>query len=119
MASLNKVMLIGNLGKDPEIRYTQQTGTSVCNFSVATTDKWTDKQGERHEKTEWHDCHVFDRTADLMMEYCKAGTLVYIEGSLQTRDWEDPISHEKKYRTEVKAKHVSWLHNTKQLEDHE
>ena len=84
MASLNKVMLIGNLGRDPEIRYTQG-GDSVCNFSVATTDKWKTKSGDPMEKTEWHDCVGFGKTADLMMEYSQAGTMVYIDGALQNQ----------------------------------
>jgi len=119
MPSLNKVMLIGNLGRDPEIRYTEGSGDSVCNFSVATTDKWTNKNGDAQERTEWHDCVVFGKTADLMMEYTKAGTLLYVEGALQTRSWEDRETGEKKYKTEIKAFKVNWLHNVKRMEDHE
>ena len=118
MPSLNKVMLIGNLGQDPEIGYTQ-SGDAVCNFSVATTDKWTSKSGDPQERTEWHKCKVFGRTADLMMEYCKAGTLLYVEGALETRSWEDQETGEKKYKTEIKAFKVNWLHNVKRMEDHE
>jgi single-strand DNA-binding protein len=117
MASLNKVMLIGNLGKDPEINYTQ-SGEPVMNFSVATTDKWTSKSGDPMEKTEWHDCVIFGRTADLMMEYCKVGTMLYVEGALQHRSWEDTEGN-KKYKTEVKCFKVNWLHNTKRMEDHQ
>ena len=118
MPSLNKVMLIGNLGRDPETNNTQG-GDSVCNFSVATTDKWTNKNGDAQERTEWHDCVVFGKTADLMMEYCKAGTLLYVEGALQTRSYEDRETGEKKYKTEIKAFKVNWLHNVKRMEDHE
>ena len=118
MPSLNKVMLIGNLGQDPEINYTQG-GDAVCNFTIATTDKWTNKNGDPQERTEWHDCAIFGRTADLMMEYTKVGTLLYVEGAIQTRSWDDPKSGEKKYRTEIKAFKVNWLHNTKRMEDHE
>ena len=100
MPSLNKVMLIGNLGQDPEIGYTQ-SGDAVCNFTLATTDKWTSKSGDPQERTEWHKCKVFGRTADLMMEYCKAGTLLYVEGALETRSWEDQESGEKKSRWEL------------------
>ena len=89
MGSLNKVMLIGNLGRDPEIRYTQ-AGSAVANFSLATTDRWTDRQGQRQERTEWHDIVAFDRLADLAQNYLKKGKSVYIEGRLQTRSWEDP-----------------------------
>ena len=88
MGSLNKVMLIGNLGRDPEIRYTQ-AGSAVANFSLATTDRWTDRQGQRQERTEWHDIVAFDRLADLAQNYLKKGKSVYIEGRLQTRSWED------------------------------
>ena len=118
MASLNKVMLIGNLGKDPEINYTQ-SGEPVMNFSVATTDKWTSKSGDPMEKTEWHDCFIFGRTADLMMEYCKAGTLLYVEGSLQKGK---PYTNKEGLeiqKTEVKCFKVNWLHNTKRMEDHQ
>ena len=111
-------MLIGNLGQDPEINYTQG-GDAVCNFTIATTDKWTNKNGDAQERTESHDCANLGRTADLMMEYTKVGTLLYVEGAIQTRSWDDPNSGEKKYRTEIKAFKVNWLHNTKRMEDHE
>lgn len=107
MGSLNKVMLIGNLGKDPEIRYTQ-AGSAVANFSLATTDRWTDKQGNRQEKTEWHDIVAFDRLADLAQNYLKKGRSVYIEGRLQTRSWEDQQG-QKRYRTEVVATGFQFL----------
>ena len=118
MASLNKVMLIGNLGRDPEIRYTEGSGDPVCNFSVATTDKWKSKSGDPMEKTEWHDCVVFGRTADLMMEYCQAGTMVYVEGALQTRSWDDAEGN-KKYKTEIKVFKINWLSKTKSFEENE
>tara|TARA_B110001454_G_C12660905_1_gene409459 strand:+ start:257 stop:760 length:504 start_codon:yes stop_codon:yes gene_type:complete len=107
MGSLNKVMLIGNLGKDPEIRYTQ-AGSAVANFSLATTDRWTDKQGNRQEKTEWHDIVVFDRLADLAQNYLNKGKSIYVEGRLQTRSWEDQQG-QKRYRTEVVANVIQFL----------
>ena len=107
MGSLNKVMLIGNLGKDPEIRYTQ-AGSAVVNFSLATTDRWTDKQGNRQEKTEWHDIVAFDRLADLAQNYLKKGKSIYVEGRLQTRSWEDQQG-QKRYRTEVVANVFQFL----------
>ena len=88
MGSLNKVMLIGNLGRDPEIRYTN-SGSSVANYSIATTDRWTDRQGQKQERTEWHDIVAFDRLADLSQNYLRKGSNVFIEGRLQTRSWED------------------------------
>ena len=107
MGSLNKVMLIGNLGRDPEIRYTQ-AGSAVANFSLATTDRWTDRQGQRQERTEWHDIVAFDRLADLAQNYLKKGKSVFIEGRLQTRSWEDPQG-QKRYRTEVVANGMQFL----------
>ena len=107
MGSLNKVMLIGNLGKDPEIRYTQ-AGSAVANFPLATTDRWTDRQGQRQERTEWHDIVAFDRLADLAQSYLKKGRSVYIEGRLQTRSWEDQQG-QKRYRTEVVANSMQFL----------
>ena len=88
MASLNKVMLIGNLGRDPEIRYTQQ-GLAMVTFSVATTEYWTDKNtGDRQEKTEWHRIVAFGKQAETLEKYLSKGSAVFIEGRLQTRSWE-------------------------------
>ena len=115
MGSLNKVMLIGNLGRDPEIRYTQ-AGSAVANFSIATTDRWTDRQGQRQERTEWHDIVVFDRLADLAQNYLKKGKSVFIEGRLQTRSWEDPQG-QKRYRTEVVANGMQFLDTRPQGEE--
>src|SRR5215475_12430148 len=99
--SVNKVILIGNLGRDPEIRTTQD-GTKVCNLSVATSENWRDKNsGERREKTEWHRVVVFnDRLVDVIERYLKKGAKVYLEGALQTRKWTDQSGAEK-YTTEV------------------
>jgi single-strand DNA-binding protein len=99
--SVNKVILVGNLGKDPEIR-TSQSGQKIANFSIATSESWNDKMsGERKERTEWHRIVVFnERIADVVEKYVKKGRKVYVEGSLQTRKWTDQSGQEK-YTTEV------------------
>ncbi len=99
--SVNKVILVGNLGKDPEVR-TAQDGTKIVNFSIATSETWNDRaSGERKEKTEWHRVVVFnDRIADVVEKYVRKGSKVYIEGALQTRKWTDQSGQEK-YTTEV------------------
>jgi single-strand DNA-binding protein len=99
--SLNKVMLIGNLGRDPEVRYLS-SGKPVANFSIATTDTWKDKDGKQAEKTEWHKIVVFGKLAEICSEYLSKGKQVYIEGKLQTREWQDQ-SGQKRYTTEVVA----------------
>jgi single-strand DNA-binding protein len=88
MASLNKVILIGNLGKDPEIRYTQ-AGEPIANFSLATSERWTDKSGQKQEKTEWHRVEVFGKTAQIVRDYCSKGKQVYLEGSIKYDEWTD------------------------------
>ncbi len=99
--SVNKVILVGNLGKDPEVR-NAQNGTKIVNFTLATSESWNDKgSGERREKTEWHRVVVFnERIADVVERYCRKGKKVYVEGSLQTRKWTDQSGQEK-YTTEV------------------
>ena len=104
---LNKVMLIGRLGRDPEIRYTQ-SGNAVASFSIATSEFWRDKQGQRQERTEWHDIVAWDRLADQAQSFLRKGSMVYIEGKLQTRNWEDQQG-QKKYRTEVVANQMRFL----------
>lgn len=99
MASVNKVILIGNLGRDPETRYTTG-GDAVTNLRIATTETWKDKSGEKQEKTEWHTVVLFGRQAEIAGEYLKKGRPVYIEGRLQTRKWTDKEGVEK-YSTEV------------------
>ena len=111
---LNKVMLIGRLGRDPEIRYTQ-SGNAVASFSIATSEYWRDKQGQRQEKTEWHDIVAWDRLADQAQSYLKKGSMVYIEGKLQTRSWDDQQG-QKKYRTEVVANQVRFLDSRESTE---
>ncbi|MFH1076808.1 MAG: single-stranded DNA-binding protein [Pseudomonadota bacterium] len=88
MASVNKVILIGNLGKDPEIRYTA-SGTAVANLSLATTDTWTNKNGEKETRTEWHRIVAWGRLGEICGEYLSKGKSVYIEGRIQTKEWED------------------------------
>lgn len=107
MSGVNKVILVGRLGNDPEIRYTQQ-GTGVANFSIATSENWTDKSGERQEKTEWHRIVVWGKAAENCSQYLGKGRQVYIEGRLQTRQWEDKEG-QKKYTTEVVANTVQFL----------
>jgi single-strand DNA-binding protein len=106
MASVNKVILIGNLGKDPEVRYTQG-GAAVANFSVATNEKWT-KDGQTQEKTEWHRIVVWGKTAENCGQYLKKGRSVYIEGRLQTRKWTDKEGRDQ-YTTEIVAQFVQFL----------
>ena len=102
MASVNKVILIGALGKDPEIRYAP-SGDAICNFSMATSESWKDKaSGEKKEKTEWHKVSAFGRLAEICGEYLKKGTQVYIEGRLQTRKWQDKEGKDR-YTTEIVA----------------
>ena len=108
MASLNKVILIGNLGRDPETRY-MPDGGAVTNFSIATTETWKDKNsGEKQEKTEWHRITTYRRLAEIAGEYLKKGSQVYIEGKLQTRKWTDKDGAEK-YTTEVIADEMKML----------
>ena len=98
--SVNKVILIGNLGKDPEVKYTQ-TGMAVARFSVATTDRVKDKDGNWQDRTEWHNLVAFQRTAEIAAEYLKKGNKVYIEGRLHSDSWDDKETGQKKYRTEI------------------
>ena len=107
MANLNKVTLIGRLGQDPEIRYTQ-SGSAVANATIATNDYWTDKQGEKQERTEWHSLVLWGKLADLAQSYLKKGSQVYVEGRLQTRDWEDQQG-QKHFKTEVVVTTMQFL----------
>jgi single-strand DNA-binding protein len=102
MASVNKVIIVGNLGRDPETRYLP-SGEAVTNISVATTSSWKDKaSGEKKEETEWHRVSAFGRLAEIMGEYLKKGSQVYIEGSLRTRKWQDKEGKDR-YTTEIRA----------------
>jgi single-strand DNA-binding protein len=107
MASLNKVMLIGNLGADPEIRYTP-SGAAVANFNMATKAQWTTKEGEKEDRTEWHRIVAWRRLGEICGEYLHKGSLVYIEGRLQTRSWEDRDGN-KRYTTEIVAQGMQML----------
>ena len=98
--SLNRVQLIGNLGKDPEVKYTPQ-GTPVAKITIATNERFKDKGGEWQDRTEWHNVVLWQRLAEIAGEYLKKGSKVYIEGRLQTRSWDDKQSGQKKYMTEV------------------
>ncbi|HEY5906590.1 MAG TPA: single-stranded DNA-binding protein [Vicinamibacteria bacterium] len=100
MASVNKVVLIGNLGKDPEIRYTQG-GEPIANFSLATSENWTDKSGQKQERTEWHRVEVFGKTAQVVRDYCTKGKQVYLEGSIRYDEWTDKDGN-KKYMTKIR-----------------
>lgn len=106
MASVNKVIIVGNLGKDPELRYTQ-SGVAFCGLSVATTDQWTDQGGQRQEKTEWHRIAVWKKQAENCAKYLRKGSSAYIEGRLQTRSWEE--SGQKRYSTDIVAEVVKFL----------
>ena len=104
---VNKVILVGNLGRDPETRYTQN-GSAVTQFSIATSDSWRDKStGEQQDRTEWHNIVCFARLAEIAGEYLKKGSKVYIEGSLRTSNWEQ--DGQKRYRTEVMARELQML----------
>jgi single-strand DNA-binding protein len=104
---VNKATLIGRLGSDPEVRYTQ-AGTAVANFTMATSEKWKDKSGEMQEQTEWHRVVAFARLGEICGEYLGKGSLVYIEGRIQTRQWEDKDGN-KRYTTEIVAKEMKML----------
>ncbi|SDN36956.1 single-stranded DNA-binding protein [Vreelandella arcis] len=105
---INKVILIGNLGQDPEVRFTP-SGTAVANLNLATTDTWTDRQsGQRQERTEWHRIVLFNKTAEIAQQYLKKGSKVYIEGRLQTRKWQDQNGQDR-YSTEIVANDMQML----------
>ena len=108
MASINKVILIGNLGRDPEVRYTP-SGAAVCNVTIATSRNWKDKtSGEKVEETEWHRVVFYDRLAEIAGEYLKKGRSVYVEGRLKTRKWQDKDGVDK-YTTEIVADNMQML----------
>ena len=106
--SVNKVILVGRLGRDPELKYTA-SGVPFCRFSMATDDVWNDKgSGERQERTEWHNIVAWDRLAEICNQYLTKGRLVYIEGSLQTREWDDQEGNKRK-TTEIRARDMVML----------
>jgi len=104
---VNKVILIGNLGSDPEVKYTP-SGVPVANFSLATSETWNDKSGERQEKTEWHRLVIWRKLAEIAGQYLKKGSKIYIEGKLQTRSWDDQ-NGQKRYTTEVVVNDLQML----------
>lgn len=116
MASVNKVILVGNLGKDPDSRFTA-SGDAVCTLSVATSEQWKDKvTGEKKEATEWHRVTVFGKLAEICGQYLKKGSTVYIEGSLRTKKWQDKDGQDR-YTTEIRADKMVMLGGTKERAD--
>ncbi len=108
MAGINKVILVGNLGRDPEVRYSAK-GSAIANITIATSEQWTDKQsGQKQEKTEWHRVVLFNRLGEIAGEYLKKGSQVYIEGKLQTRKWQDNNGQDR-YTTEIVANEMQML----------
>jgi len=105
--SVNKVIIVGRLGQDPELKYTP-SGSAVCNFSVATSETWADKSGQKQERTEWHRVVVWGKLGELCNQYLAKGRQAYVEGSLRTRSWEDK-SGQKKFTTEIMASSVQFL----------
>lgn len=107
MASVNKVIIVGNLGRDPEMKYLP-SGDAVANFSVATTDTWKDKDGNKQEATEWHRVSFFGRQAEVCGQYLKKGSAVYVEGSIRTRKWQDKDGQDR-YSTEIRGDRMQML----------
>ncbi|AGF48669.1 single-strand DNA-binding protein [Candidatus Kinetoplastibacterium oncopeltii TCC290E] len=111
MASVNKVILLGNLGRDPELRYTPE-GSAICNLSIATTSQWKDRNsGERKEETEWHRVVLYNRLAEIAGEFLKKGKPVYLEGKLKTRKWQDKDTGSDRYITEIVVDQMQMLGN--------
>lgn len=107
MASLNRVEIIGRLGRDPELKYSQN-GAAICRLNVATDESYTDREGNRVQKAEWHSVVVFQKAAEHCSQYLSKGSLVFVEGSLSTREWQDQQG-QKRYSTEIKAQRVQFL----------
>jgi len=106
---VNKVIIVGNLGKDPDVRY-MPSGSAVTNVTIATSESWKDKQsGEKQERTEWHNVVFFNRLGEIAGEYLKKGSKVYVEGSLRTRKWQDKTSGQDRYTTEIVASEMQML----------
>ncbi len=109
MASVNKVILVGNLGRDPEVRYSPD-GAAICNVSIATTSQWKDKAtGEKREETEWHRVVFYNRLAEIAGEYLRKGRSVYVEGRLKTRKWQDKDTGQDRYSTDIVADQMQML----------
>ena len=108
MSSVNKVIIVGRLGRDPESR-TMPDGRAVCSVSLATSERWKDKStGDQREKTEWHNCEAFGRTAEVIAEFCKKGDLLYVEGALTTQKWQDKGGKDR-YTTKVRVQSIQFL----------
>ena len=105
---VNKVILIGNLGADPEARYTQSGGTPVTSFRIATTERWKGQNGQMQEQTEWHTCNAWGRLAEICGQYLRKGSRVYVEGSIHTRKWQDQEGKDR-YSTEIKVREMKML----------
>ena len=113
---INKVILVGRLGKDPEVKSTPG-GTTVAKFTMATDEKFTDKSGEKQERTEWHNIVAWARLGEICGQYLRKGSLVYIEGSIRTDSWEDKESGQKRYRTEIIAREMKMLDRKRDSEE--
>ncbi len=109
MSSVNKAILIGHLGKDPEIRHSQ-SGAAIASFSIATNESWNNKEGQREERTEWHRIVAFGKLAEICGQYLSKGKQIYLEGRLQTRAWEDRDGN-KRYTTEIVAREMKMLNS--------
>lgn len=110
MSSINKVQLIGRLGADPEVKHMPNSGDAVCNVSLATSETWKDKaSGEKKEATEWHSLVFFGRVAEVVGEYARKGGLIYVEGKLKTRKWQDKDSGQDRYKTEIHCHEMKLL----------
>jgi len=115
MSGVNKVILVGTLGKDPEVNKTPG-GKSVASFSIATSEKWTDSNNQRKESTEWHNVVLWDKLADLAGQYLKKGSSVYLEGKIKTRSWNDKQG-QKRYKTEIEGKVLNFLNTKKSVDE--
>lgn len=115
---VNKVILVGNLGTDPEVK-TFESGNSVANFALATSERYTDKSGEKVEETEWHSCSCFGKLAELAEKYLAKGKKVYIEGKLKTRKWEDQETGQERYKTEIIVRELKFLSPINESSDDE
>lgn len=116
MPSVNKVIILGHLGRDPETRYMANGGDPVCNVSIATSESWKDKEGKKHEKTEWHNVVFFKKLAEIAGQYLKKGALTYVEGRMQTRKWKDKDGNDR-YMTEIVASEMKMLEKGKLSEE--
>jgi single-strand DNA-binding protein len=106
--SVNKAILVGNVGKDPEVKFLP-SGSPVANFSLATSERYKDKSGEFQERTEWHNLVAYDRLAEIVRDYVKKGAKLYVEGRIQTRSWDDKQSGQKRYMTEISVREMVLL----------